>query len=352
MAIRGREQHRQAIGVQPLRHAPRRTKAHPIHQRLQLDQKRPAALARHRHDAARGGLGRAGEEDRRRVLHFLESGRRHGEEAKLIRRPEAILGGAHDAVTAARLALEIQHRVHQVLEQARARDGALGHVTDDHHGAAGGLAKRPARRCTRAAARPRRRAARRCRTAPSGSNPRPRAPPSPLAGEGQDRRQIGLAHQAQGLGAQSQAAGAQAHLRHGLLAAGIDYRARLGDAAGGHLQEQRRLADPRLPAQKGSPEPCHEAPAQDPIELCRHRSSAARCHPAPATWGPGRPRPPERPPPRAARARRCAAAANSTHCTAGTGPAISGSRLRRRCQTNTGFQGGPHLCGQHSKPFS
>ena len=41
----------------------------------------------------------------------------HGEEAQLVDRAEAVLGGAHDAIAAARLALEVQHGVDQVLEQ-------------------------------------------------------------------------------------------------------------------------------------------------------------------------------------------------------------------------------------------
>ena len=140
VAVGRGQQHRQAVGIQSLRDAPRRPEAHAIHQCLQLDQQRPPALARHGDDAAGGRLGGARQEDRRRVLHFLQARAGHGEEAQLVHRAEAVLGGAHDAVAAAGLALEIQHGVDQVLEQARAGDRpVLGDVADDDHRAAGGL---------------------------------------------------------------------------------------------------------------------------------------------------------------------------------------------------------------------
>ena len=96
----------------------------------------------------------ARQEDRRRVAHLLQPAGRHGEEAELVHRAEAVLGGAHDAVAAARLALEIQHRVDQVLEQPRAGDRALlGDVADDDDCACRSTWRSaPAPRCTRAAA--------------------------------------------------------------------------------------------------------------------------------------------------------------------------------------------------------
>ncbi len=127
------------------------------------------------------GLRRAREEDRRWIAHLLESRLRHGEEAELVHRPEAVLGGAHDAVTAAGLALEVQHGVDQVLEHPRARDRAfLGDVADDDDGGAR-WSWRSARAppCIRAAAR------RRPRLAvdghglhASGSSLRPAVPPA------------------------------------------------------------------------------------------------------------------------------------------------------------------------------
>ena len=59
------------VGIQSLGDAPRRTKPHPVDQRLQLDEQRAAALARDGDDAAGGGLGGAREENGGRVAHLL-----------------------------------------------------------------------------------------------------------------------------------------------------------------------------------------------------------------------------------------------------------------------------------------
>ena len=190
--------------------------AHAIDQRLHLDQQRPAAIARHR-DEAPGHRLRVRDRKIADGLRTSRSPRRgHGEEAELFDRPEAILGGAQHAVAAAGVALEIQHRVDQVLEQLRPGDRALlGHVADDDdRGAPVDLAKR-----TSSAVH-----SRSCETAPASGPALPdctvwiesttKQRRALLAGERQDRfEQIGLAHQAQGLGAQPQAPRAQAHLR-------------------------------------------------------------------------------------------------------------------------------------------
>ena len=134
VAIHHRQQHGDALRVETLRDAARRAEAHAIDQRLQLDQQRPAAVARHRHDAARRRLARTRQENRRRVAHLAQSLLAHVEERQLAHRAEAVLGGAHVAEAAGRITLEIQHRVDQVLEHARTGDGAvLGHVADDDH---------------------------------------------------------------------------------------------------------------------------------------------------------------------------------------------------------------------------
>ncbi len=60
---------------------------------------------------------------------------RHFEDADLVGRPEAVLHGAQDAVVMAAVALEIEHGVDHVLDDARAGDLAiLGDVADEHDG--------------------------------------------------------------------------------------------------------------------------------------------------------------------------------------------------------------------------
>ena len=83
-------------------------------------------------DAARRRRAGARQEDRRRIAHFAQSLLAHVEERQFAHRAEAVLGGAHVAEAAGRIAFEVQHRVDQVLEHARTGDGAvLGHVADD-----------------------------------------------------------------------------------------------------------------------------------------------------------------------------------------------------------------------------
>ena len=71
-------------------------------------------------------------------LHLPQPLLGHREHADLVGRAEAILDRAHHAEAAAGLALEIQHGVDHVLEDARAGDHAfLRHVPDDQHRHAG-----------------------------------------------------------------------------------------------------------------------------------------------------------------------------------------------------------------------
>ena len=67
------QQHGDALRIEPLRHAPRRAETHAIDEPLQLDQQRPAAIARDRDDAARRRRGRARQEDRRRIAHLAQA---------------------------------------------------------------------------------------------------------------------------------------------------------------------------------------------------------------------------------------------------------------------------------------
>jgi hypothetical protein len=82
------------------------------------------------------------QEDGARVGHALQAALGHGEHADLVDRAEAVLDGAHQAKGRMRFAFEVQHRVHHVLEHARARERALFRdVAHQHHGRAAGLGK-------------------------------------------------------------------------------------------------------------------------------------------------------------------------------------------------------------------
>src|SRR5205814_10673413 len=67
--------------------------------------------------APAAGLGRLG--------NAHEAGAGHLEATELVRRADAVLDGAEDPVLAVAVALELEHAVDQVLEDTRARDGAV-----------------------------------------------------------------------------------------------------------------------------------------------------------------------------------------------------------------------------------
>jgi len=73
------------------------------------------------------------QEDRARVRNALEAFLGHREHADLVDRAEAVLDGAHEAKTRVRVALEVQHRVDDVLEHARAGERAFFRDMADQH---------------------------------------------------------------------------------------------------------------------------------------------------------------------------------------------------------------------------
>ena len=98
---------------------------------LDLEQDRPRSLER----AGDGGARLAGDrlaEDLRRVGHAGEPGAGHLEDAELVRRAEAVLHRAQDAMRVVAVAFELEDAVDEVLEHARAGDGAVfRHVADE-----------------------------------------------------------------------------------------------------------------------------------------------------------------------------------------------------------------------------
>src|SRR5206468_7210308 len=72
------------------------------------------------------------------IAHADESGTGHLEDAELVRRAEAVLRRAQDPVRAIPVALELEDAVDEMLEDPRARDGAvLCHVPHEDRRDAG-----------------------------------------------------------------------------------------------------------------------------------------------------------------------------------------------------------------------
>ncbi len=100
-------------------------------ERLHLEQDRARALERARDGRARLAVDGA-PEHLGRIGNADEAGARHLEHADLVRRAEAVLHGTQHAVCAIPVAFELQHAVDEMLEYARARDGAvLRHMADE-----------------------------------------------------------------------------------------------------------------------------------------------------------------------------------------------------------------------------
>ena len=149
-------------------------------ERLDLEQHRPRPLERAGDGGADLALDGAAEE-LRRLGHADEPGAGHLEDGELVRRAEAVLRRAQDAMLVVAVALELEHAVDEVLEHARAGDRpVLRHVADEDRGDARLLrhAQQPATP-PRAPARPSRapsRAPTSRASAPSRSRRRPAAP--------------------------------------------------------------------------------------------------------------------------------------------------------------------------------
>ncbi len=74
------------------------------------------------------------QEQRGRIAHFAQAFLGHREYAEFVHRAEAVLERAHQTKARMGIALEIQHRVDDVLEHARSGQRAfLGHVSDQYH---------------------------------------------------------------------------------------------------------------------------------------------------------------------------------------------------------------------------
>ncbi len=123
--------HREPLRVDARGHPARHGEVGRCHECLDLEEQRPGALERARHDRA-GCVGLPAPEHLRRIFDSFEAALGHLEDAELVRRAEPVLHCSEHAVGAVAVALEREHAVDEVLEDAGARDGAvLRDVPDD-----------------------------------------------------------------------------------------------------------------------------------------------------------------------------------------------------------------------------
>ena len=192
----------------------------------------------------------------------------HLEDADLVGRAEAVLDGAEDAEVMAALALEIEHRVDHVLDDARAGDLAvLGDVADEDHRGAGllGVADQRLRRGAHLGDGAGR------RVGDVGPQRLDRIDDDerrrPAVGErGEDVLDAGLGGEQHRRVGEPEPLGAEPDLGDRLLAGDVDDPVPLLRQRAGGLQEQRRLADARVAADEQR-RAAHDAAAGHPVEL-------------------------------------------------------------------------------------
>src|SRR6185369_637819 len=127
------EDHRQTSAV-PTHGRPSRSRSggKPHDERLDLDEYWPRALDRREYAGPADGLTPVSQEQGRRIRHLGQPLPLHREHADLVGAAEAVLHRPEYAVLVTALALEAQHRIDHMLENARAGDRpVLGDVTDE-----------------------------------------------------------------------------------------------------------------------------------------------------------------------------------------------------------------------------
>ncbi|MDT4838658.1 hypothetical protein FQZ97_724200 [compost metagenome] len=273
MAVQHRQQHGQAVLVETQGDAAGVGQMTGVHQGLHLHQHGPRTFPGGHHHAAGHRLLGAGEEDGGGVGDFLQALVGHAEHAQFVDRAEAVLHRPQQAQAAIGFALEIEHRVHHVLQHAGAGQGAfLGHVADQEDRRAALLGE----------AHQQRRALAHLGHAAGGR--------LQLLGEdgldgvdhhhlgllhpcgGDDGLDAGLGHDLQLVFRQAQAAGAHGHLLLGFLAGDIERGEARGNVAEG-LQEDGGLADARIAADQHH-RAIHQAAAEDAVQLVGRRGKA------------------------------------------------------------------------------
>jgi hypothetical protein len=233
-----------------------------------------------------------GQEDRARVGHALQPAFGHREHADLVDRAEAVLDGAHQAEAAVRVALEIQHRVDDVLQHARPGQRAfLGDVADQHDAGAAGLGR--AREVRGAFAHLRHRAGGGVSWSEytvwiESITP----PPVARSGErGEDALQLDLRQHAHLRAVQAEAARAQRDLRAAFLAGDVQHLAICADSASSACSSSVDLPMPGSPPISTTPPSTMPPPSTRSSSSCRWGCARhvgwPRCPPAwpPAGFG-------------------------------------------------------------------
>ena len=134
MAVEHGQEHGQAVLLQPHREPLGREAVRIVHQCLNFHQQRPRAFLRDQHARAGHIIAIARQKNRRWVGHTFQSLLGHRKHTQLIGRAEAVFHRPYHAVIGMLVALEIKHRVHHMLEHARAGNRTIfGNMPHQNH---------------------------------------------------------------------------------------------------------------------------------------------------------------------------------------------------------------------------
>ncbi|MNC16111.1 hypothetical protein D3C75_639570 [compost metagenome] len=125
VTMQHRQQHGETVVIHPHRHPARVGNLGVVHQRLQLHQQGARPLPDHHDDGAGGLLVTTAQEDGGGVAHLLHPLPRHGEDAKLVDRTEAVLVGAQGPKTRVVGTVQQHGAVDAVLQHLGAGQGAV-----------------------------------------------------------------------------------------------------------------------------------------------------------------------------------------------------------------------------------
>ncbi len=264
--VQHRQQHGKAVLIQAQGHPPRIREGTLIHQGLHLHHEGPRAFSGHHHQAARHGLPVARQEDGRGVRHFPQPPVRHGEDAELVDGAEAVLDRPDQAQGAFGFPLEIEHRVHHMLQHpGTGQRTLLGHMPhqEDRGIHLLGKAHQLRRRIPHLRHGPRRRLQQLRMQGLYGVHDQD--PRSFRCGRSQHALDAGLRQEAHPLAHQPEPPRPQADLLGRLLTRDIEHRVPLPQGGTG-LEQQGGLTDPRIAADEHHRALDQPAP-EHPVEL-------------------------------------------------------------------------------------
>ncbi len=273
VAMQHRQQHGETVVIHAHRHPARIGELGVVHQRLQLHQQGTGSLPDHHDDGSRSLLLPAAQEDGGGVAHLLHSLPRHGEDAELVDRAEAVLVGTQGPEAGVMPAIQQHGAVDAVLQHLGAGQGTvLGDMAhhEDGHVVLLGITGQQGGRLPYLGDGARRGLHVRHVHHLDGVDDHDLG--LLLLGDEADLLDTGLRQHAQLVGGQAQTAGTHGHLLQRLLAGDIQGLHTLRQPAHG-LQQQGRLARPGIAADQDG-RTGHYTAAKHPIQLLEARAEA------------------------------------------------------------------------------